>query len=139
MRARIATSVQPHEDCYFIKEQTEPDAVLNIPIRVQYIGVRRNGELAVCQEPIDTCENLDCKGFPPILVASPDPVPVEVARAEVEAMRRRQVTNPPPLTVTVNGESYVEVEHPALEVIPYGPLSPRPDDADAGRIYSFPG
>ena len=113
--------ILPDEECYWIRERSETDGVFNIPIWVQYVCVRRGGDVLVHQNVIGICESLGLRGAPPIMLLTPNPVSVANALATTESIRNQKRTDLPPIIMQVGGETFVEVEHPALEVIPDAP------------------
>ena len=116
---KVVGSIVPHEPCYWIRDIEEVDAVLNLPIRVQYICIRRDGEQAVYPNPLDLVSAIGAVNVPPILFLAGG-MSVERAQEHVEQLRMTKRTNPPPIPIQINGETYVDADHPALEVIPNG-------------------
>ena len=109
--------VLPHERCHWIAERIENDRVFHFPIRVQHIAVDRDGELRILRDVLGRAEEFP--GVPEIThMAGLDPV--DKARAWVEALRNLQTPAMPGLFVASDGETFVDAEHPALEVIEDG-------------------
>ena len=107
----------PDEACYWISDREEIDSVLNMPIRVHYIAVRRGGNPAIYREAIGLSSQLGIRGFPPVLYMAGE-TSVASALEQVESIKSEKIPTPPPLQINSDGESFVDAEHPALEAIP---------------------
>ena len=110
---RQVLTVDPDEACYWLREEVVNSPELGIPVRVQHLVVRRDGELVMHSTPI-------MDGIGPPLEFDTGQMSVAWARETAEGIRSRPRSNPPPITVNLGGETYVDAEHPALEGIPDG-------------------
>ena len=111
---RQVLTVDPDEACYWLREEVVESPELGIPVRVQHVVVRRGGKLAMCSQPL-----VDGVKGPP-LEFDTGQMSVAWARETAEGIRNRPRSNPPPITVNLGGDTYVEADHPALEGIPDG-------------------
>ena len=110
---RETVDVGPNEPCYWACERVVVAPQTGFPIRVQQVVVRRGGDLVMHTELMDAGVNL-----PPIEFNAGGAVTVDAARAHLDTVRNERVELPPPITVTIGGETFIEADHPALEVIP---------------------
>ena len=116
---RQVLSVDSNEPCYWIREEVVDSPDLGLAVRVQHVVVERDGDLAMYSQPVTD-------GFtkgPPIEFDSGQ-MSVAKARDIIEGIRNRKRNDPPPITVNLNGETYIESDHPALEGVPVGNSNP---------------
>ena len=111
--------VHPNEPCYWISEQVVQAPMTGTMVRIQHVVVNRDGELAMSSVPLEggtTAPGLEfeCGGA------------MNVAKAQdiAESIRMRKRSEPDTLKINLNGETYIETDHPALEGIPLGNSHP---------------
>ena len=129
-RFREVASVNAWDRCYFIAERTENDSITHTPIRIQNVAVERHGDFGIMRETMGwASEFLGCPQE--ITLLCPDPITVERALAQIEVLRSQRPAMLPGIPVKIGGETFVDAEHPALEVIPNG------DSPSNGTVTSY--